>query len=741
MIVGFAVMFILFLAIMATTNIPRSNAAKGETVSATQQQGPIAAAPTPIPTPPPVPPAVSHVFELEGNSDDEINPATDWDSVNPPPDPSPSPGFVTGDPDGMGPVQIATFVLDTQADDRIFTQGGSKDFNEITQWRNTAGSVPDKDEINHAYAAILMDKTGVECTGVNSPPGCNPQFGHQVLVFGGDRHATNGDANIGFWFFQNAVGVNTNDGTFSGVHKNGDLFIVSAFTGGGGTSTIDIYEWVGTPNPMNSGETNLDRCNALSGQLDPSGDDTICKLPATSGKASAIVNPLEIFVDWPYTPKGAREACANNPDDCSVAKGAFYEGGIDLTELNLGGTCFSSFMLETRSSASVDAVLKDFALGSFDTCALTVTKTAVPTSICQGGSATYKYSVTNTGVSTLFVTVVDDNGTPNNCADDIDLVTGATVGCNGTPTEITLDGGETAPSCSDMPIPGCITDRQKSFLSLPNPNPEVNTVVASGRLISGGTIVKSDDDDASVTVNQNPSCNLTGTNVICHFAADGVTVNTTEFCGPAGLSNYSWTGPNGFTKSTQCTGLISAAGLYTLNITDANGCMNSCSRTLTVNENPACNISGTNEICEKDAAGNTNTTTFTGPAGAVSYSWTGPNGFTKSTQSTGPISAAGTYFLTVTDANGCSTTCSRTLTVNPNPSVSITPVSCDLDGSITLSAVPTGGTGGYSYVWSTGATSQNITVNSPGPRTVTVTDSKGCVSAQATIRVGLCAGP
>src|SRR5262249_45940507 len=119
---------------------------------------------------------------------------------------------------------------------------------------------------------------------------------------------------------------------------------------------------------------------------------------------------------------------------CSVPQaGLFFEGCIDLTALNLGGVCFSSFLLETRSSAEVSAVLKDFALGSFNTCAaINVTKSASPTQACQGTPVTYTYTVTNTSNVTESVTLVDDNGTPSNPADDFCVVPPSPNGACGT---------------------------------------------------------------------------------------------------------------------------------------------------------------------------------------------------------------------------------------------------------------------------------------------------------------------
>jgi hypothetical protein len=63
--------------------------------------------------------------------------------------------------------------------------------------------------------------------------------GQQVLYFGSDRLDNSGDAQQGFWFFQNSIGLQgapLGGGTgFTGVHKAGDLLVISDFSNGGTT--------------------------------------------------------------------------------------------------------------------------------------------------------------------------------------------------------------------------------------------------------------------------------------------------------------------------------------------------------------------------------------------------------------------------------------------------------------------------------------------------------------------------
>ena len=90
-------------------------------------------------------------------------------------------------------------------------------------WKN--GSVPDKDNLRHGFAARYDDH----------------------LYFGADRAAANGDAALGVWFFQSAVAPSPGSGDqpFIGEHLNGDILVLTDFTGGGGTVTARVFQWNG----------------------------------------------------------------------------------------------------------------------------------------------------------------------------------------------------------------------------------------------------------------------------------------------------------------------------------------------------------------------------------------------------------------------------------------------------------------------------------------------------------------
>ena len=333
--------------------------------------------------------APTSVFEIDGDVlDDPTNTTADWNTLNG--DCSAPGGGSVGSAGGSN----TRTCIASEDPPRIFTQGGSKDPIDISQWHwKAADTVPDKDTITHGYAASYTATPGAAASS----------SGNKVVVIGGDRFAVNGDANIGAWFFQQNIALNSN-GTFSGVHVNHDVFLVSAFVNGGGTAVLTAYEWdnsclrgVKSPAPGQCAETNL----RLLG----------------SSNTSAITNSSPISNEiWSYL---AKFGGSTN----TIPVGGFFEGGADLTALFAASgagdvPCFSSFMLETRSSQEPSAVLKDFVLGGFPECHISLTKGCQCTAFHPDGSGfDYAFSgtVTNDGGGTVFNVTVTDQGNAYSC--------------------------------------------------------------------------------------------------------------------------------------------------------------------------------------------------------------------------------------------------------------------------------------------------------------------------------------
>ncbi|MBK9256235.1 MAG: hypothetical protein IPM42_12170 [Saprospiraceae bacterium] len=203
----------------------------------------------------------------------------------------------------------------------------------------------------------------------------------------------------------------------------------------------------------------------------------------------------------------------------------------------------------------------------------------------------------------------------------------------------------------------------------------------------------------TLTISAAPTASITGDNAICAG-------ETSSFTALGGTS-YLWN-----TTDTDATITVSTAGDYTVTVTDASGCTSTGTRTLTINDNPTASITGATEIC---SGGSVNWVA----SGGATYLWS-----TTETGSTISVSTAGDYDVTVTDANGCTSTASQTLTISAAPTASITGDNAICAGE-TSSFTALGGT---SYLWSTTDTDATITVSTAGDYTVTVTDASGCTS-------------
>ncbi len=267
-------------------------------------------------------------FELDANAWNTGAAGDDWSNVVPI-DLSTSSIVSSFVPDGENP----------PVDTSYFTGGGSKDLNDVPDWAHTTGDVaPDKNEITNAFAVAYRAEHDTGKTDV----------GDLLVYFGLDRYANNGDAQVGFWFFRDAVGMRS-DGTFSGKHRTGDILVLSHFTQGGSVSDVNVYAWVGS--------------GGSDGTLDLKVVAKSCAAAAADDPACAIVNLSSVSAPWTYVPKAGTAG--------TFPEGSFYEGGVNVSRLVPGVDCFKSFMAETRSSQSVTAQLKDLVTGPFDTCPVT----------------------------------------------------------------------------------------------------------------------------------------------------------------------------------------------------------------------------------------------------------------------------------------------------------------------------------------------------------------------------------
>lgn len=247
--------------------------------------------------------------------------------------------------------------------------------------------------------------------------------------------------------------------------------------------------------------------------------------------------------------------------------------------------------------------------------------------------------------------------------------------------------------------------------------------------LSAGTYTVTITDNAnataisSVTLTQ-PSALVTttsGTNVSCNNGNNGSATVTAS--GGTPPYTYAWSG--GGSSATK-SNLI--AGIYTVTVTDANSCVSTATRTVTQPTAISATTSGNHVSCN---GGNNGTATVNASGGTPPYTYAWSGGGTNTTKSN---LTAGTYTVTITDANGCVFTASRIVTQPTllTASITNTSVSCNggSNGSATVTAA--GGTPPYTYAWNGGGTSTTKTGLAAGNNTVTVTDANGCTRTATT---------
>jgi hypothetical protein len=333
-------------------------------------------------------------------------------------------GFVT---DGAGPWASGS------ADDQY--TGGSGDDQELSSWKfKTAGSSNDKSDIQNAFFAQYTATVGGST--------------HKLAYFGGDRSSNNGDENTAFWLLQNKVTENGDQSNgsvcskqsgcgFNGLHRpgvpggdncyeirpgvgvniaatssgavpciesatetdqKGDILIVSAFTSGGKQPNIQAYVWmgIGAINPK-SGLCVTSACSVLKifDSATPG-----CSPLIQGDVGCAVTNQPVLYTSCPGPPADPASCTVGNTiptpspwafkdvDGTTNAfeAGDYFEAGLDLTALGLGGECTSTFTMNTRSSQSVNASLQDLAVGQVGSCTSGTTTTP---KISTDGGANY----------------------------------------------------------------------------------------------------------------------------------------------------------------------------------------------------------------------------------------------------------------------------------------------------------------------------------------------------------------
>ncbi len=233
---------------------------------------------------------------------------------------------------------------------------------------------------------------------------------------------------------------------------------------------------------------------------------------------------------------------------------------------------------------------------------------------------------------------------------------------------------------------------------------------------AGGTC--QDVDSITITVNPNPNLSTSAVAATC-----GSNGSVSVTVAPTGTYTYQWnTVPP---RSTPTASNVPQGNYQIVVVNPATGCRDTAYQAVAANGTPIAYITGVQNITCNGANNGLAQAAVTGGTPGYTYSW-GP-GLTSANR-TGLT--PGTHTVTVTDANGC--TSSATAFINqPTPITAVitaTPATCANTNDGLVSVVPDGGAGNYQLQWSTNPVQTNDTVfnAAAGAYTVTVTDANGC---------------
>uniref|UniRef100_UPI003217A83B SprB repeat-containing protein n=1 Tax=uncultured Draconibacterium sp. TaxID=1573823 RepID=UPI003217A83B len=262
---------------------------------------------------------------------------------------------IDGDPEDWGNVFInqtmmATFVIDEKQPDGTDSQftEGTKDFDDAPQMIWSYSQVSDKNEITNVGVIVEIDASGDE-----------------IMYFMGDREATNGSAEIGFWVFQD--GTAPREAPYWDFYppkvprtstQSGDLLILFTFTQGGRVDNLEVYEFLGTS------FTGVDRFDLIATQSTADIDAYV----SNPGKGNFY--PVPDITGSPYYGGGDvwNYYNKNIKDWDKYIDGSFVEGYVNLTDLELEvDLCGANFLMETRVSHSLTSMTNDFAFGAIGT--------------------------------------------------------------------------------------------------------------------------------------------------------------------------------------------------------------------------------------------------------------------------------------------------------------------------------------------------------------------------------------
>ena len=527
---------------------------------------------------------------------------------------------------------------------------------------------------------------------------------------------------------------------------NGDQNASATASGSGGTGSLS-YQWdAAAGNQTTATATGLGAGTYSVTVTDANG----C---SDTGSVS-ITDPTAVVMD---NVVASSLSCTGDQDATATASGSGGTGSLSYqwdaaagnqttaTATGLGAGTYSVTVTDANgctdegsvSIADPTAVVMDNVVASTLACNGDQNGTATASGSGGTGSLSYQWdaaagnqtgaTATGLGAGTYSVTVTDGNG----CTDEGSVTITE-------PTEVVMDNviatdldcnGDQNASATASGSGGTGSLSYQWDANAGNQTGATATGLGAGTYSVTVTDGNGCSDVGSVTITDPVSVvmdNVVASTLACN--GDQNASATASGSGGTGSLSYQWDAATGNQTGATATGL--GAGTYSVTVTDSNGCTDIGSVTITEpTEVVMDNVVASTIACTGDQNG-TATASGSGGTGALSYQWDAATGNQTGATATGL--GAGTYSVTVTDANGCSDEGSVTIsdpTAVVMDNVVATDLACNGDQDGTATASGSGGTGSLSYQWDaatgnqTGATATGL---GAGTYSVTVTDSNGC---------------
>ena len=493
-----------------------------------------------------------------------------------------------------------------------------------------------------------------------------------------------------------------------------------------GTPTTFTATGGGSYNWSNSGTT-----AAIT--VSPNATTTYTVTVTSSGNCSAsssvtlTVNPAATVSVSPLLDT----VCGNTPTTITATGSGSYlwSTGATTAAITVSPSNTSNYSVTLTNGSSCSATASSRIVTKSAGSSISATG---PTTFCTGGSVTLQLDTTvgtylwSTGATTASITVNQSGNynatvTSNGCIAPTNSIS-VTVGSNLSPTIIAN------PSLNICPGGRTTLDAGSGYTTYLWSNGagthETAVVTAAGTYtvtVSAGTC--SGSATATVVVGNFPlSVNITAGGPLTFCQGDSVLLNA-----GSGFASYAWS------NGSQIAGTVAnTTGDYSVTVTK-NACIGIDTAHVTVNAAPVPVISPAGPVaaCSADT-----TVVLDGGAGFSSYAWSDG----ETTETIHPATS-GNYSVTVSQ-NGCagSAAVPVSVTISASPAPVISPSGnvtvCSGSGGVQLDA----GTGYTGYVWSNGATTQTITVNTAGTYSVSVTQN-GCQAVAAASNVSVVARP